>query len=103
MGRLNGGKLPKGTTCCWNLRQDYPDIVKCQYFVGLDLSFALYLLLTVFQTGVCTCATFMSSIFNHCALIPIWVGNCGNHLTGPPNMYNLAYGTNGGNKENFVW
>ena len=56
----------------------------------------------MFQTGVCTDVSFISSMFNHCTSIPIWVYNCRMYLTGPLNMYNLAWGTNYGNKENLV-
>ena len=42
-------------------------------------------------------ATFFSLIFFHCTSIPIWIDKEGIvHLKGPTNMYNFAWGKDGG-------
>ena len=70
--------------------QNCQNIVHYQYFGGTDLFCVLNLSPEVFQKEVCTGATFMSSIFNHCTSIHIWVDKHGVHLTGPKNMHNIS-------------
>ena len=95
--RLNKGKLPKSTTCCWTLRKDHERLVMKQYFVGVDGKFALDLSSDMLKNGKDVGATFMSSMFNHCTSVPIWIdGDDKIHLLGPVDMYNFAWGSNGG-------
>ena len=96
----NQNKLPKSTTCCWVLSKKYDDIHMYQYFVSPQYLFALDLSSDNAKSNKGIGATFMSSMFFHCTTIPIWKDNNGNiHLKGPGDMYNLAWGSNGTNKE----
>ena len=38
--KINKGKLPKSTTCCWTLRERIDDLTMKQYFIGVDAKFA---------------------------------------------------------------
>ena len=101
--KVNKGRLPKSTTCCWTLRQNHPFFEHYQYFVGPELFFALNLSSLVFGNNINVGATFMSSMFEHCTTIPIWIDINGlYHLKGPRNMYNFAWGATGGSKEDVV-
>ena len=95
--KLSGGKLPKSTTCCWTLRKDNPNFIMKQYFVGVDGMFAYDLSSDVLKNENNAGATFMSSLFFHLTSVPIWIDVRNNiHLRGPENMYNFAWGSDGG-------
>ena len=92
--------MPKTTTCCWSLRKNVEDFVMKQYFVSADCNFAFDLSSDKLKDGNNWGATFYSSMFAHCTSIPIWIDVWGNiHLEGPDkDMYNFAWGDDGGNK-----
>ena len=95
---LNNGKLPKSTTCSWSLRKNYKEFLHVQYFVGSDFFGAFDLSSNILRNGSNAGATFLSSMFAHSTSSPIWVDNNGlYHLRGPKDMYNFAWGTDGGN------
>ena len=95
--KLSGGKLPKSTTCCWTLRKDNPNFIMKQYFIGVDGMFAYDLSSDVLKNENNAGATFMSSLFFHLTSVPIWIDVRNNiHLRGPENMYNFAWGSDGG-------
>ena len=73
-----------------------------QYFVGLDACFVYSVSSDSFDTiGVYLGGTFHSSMFCHCTSIPIWIDNyVMYHMTGPDKMYNFAWGSDGGSKDN---
>ena len=97
---LNNNRLPKSTTCCWILRERNPKYRLYQYFVGIDLQFALNLSSYINEHNTGIGATFMSSVFAHSTSIPIWIDNRERiHLEGPSNMYNFAWGSNGSCRE----
>ena len=67
-----------------------------QYFVGIDLQFALNLSSYVEELNRGIGATFVSATFAHSTSIPIWIDDREKvHLEGPSNMYNFAWGSNG--------
>ena len=42
-------------------------------------------------------ATLLSAMFMHCTSVPIWIDELkGIHLIGPDDMYNFAWGSDGG-------
>ena len=91
------GKLPKSTTCCWSLRSEDMNFKLVQYFVLFDYDIAYDLSSNFNSDSMNIGATFMSSLFNHCTSIPIWIDKSGHiHLVGPKNMYNFAWGSDGG-------
>ena len=93
----NMGSLPKSTTCCWSLRQNSTEYIMKQYFVGIDTKFALNLSSDKLNLGHNVGATFLSSMFYHVTSSPIWIDKQGMiHLKGPSNMYNFAWGQDGG-------
>ena len=95
--RLNEGNLPKSTTCCWTLRKNSDHLVMKQYFVGVDGKFALDLSSDILKDGKQVGSTFLSSMFNHCTSAPIWIDSKHDiHMLGPAEMYNFAWGSNGG-------
>ena len=68
-----------------------------QFFVGIEGQSAFDLSSEVLEGGNDAGATFMSSLFNHCTTVLVWVDNKSlYHLLGPKQMYNFAWGTNGG-------
>ena len=93
-------KLPKSTTCCWQLSKDYQDKTMHQYFVATKYKFALDISSNVLKNDNAIGATFMSSMFYHATSIPVWI-DLDNRvfLSGPKDMYNFAWGSNGTNKE----
>ena len=97
----NQDQLPKSTTCCWCLRHNNNDYILKQYFVSPDIRFGLNLSSDILNNHNNVGATFYSSMFYHATTIPIWLHKKTNniHLNGPDNMYNFAWGSNGGNKE----
>ena len=95
--RLNEGNLPKSTTCCWTLRKNSDQLVMKQYFVGVDGKFALDLSSDILKDEKQVGSNFLSSMFNHCTSAPIWIDSeHGIHMLGPAEMYNFAWGSNGG-------
>ena len=91
------GKLPKSTTCCWSLRSEDMNFKLVQYFVLFDYDIAYDLSSNFNSDSMNIGAKFMSSLFNHCTSIPIWIDKSGHiHLVGPKNMYNFAWGSDGG-------
>ena len=95
--RLNEGNLPKSTTCCWNLRKNSDQLVMKQYFVGVDGKCALDVSSDILKYGKQVGSNFLSSMFNHCTSVPIWIDSKhGIHMLGPAEMYNFAWGSNGG-------
>ena len=97
---MNNKKLPKSTTCCWRLSKDNQEYIMYQYFVAPDHRFAIDLSLANLKDNNNVGATFLSSIFNHVTSIPIWINDKGKYfLNGPKNMYNFAWGSNGGSTE----
>ena len=71
-----------------------------QYFVGVDGKFALDLSSDMLKNGKDVGATFMSSMFNHCTSVPIWIdGDDKIHLLGPVDMYNFAWGSKGAERD----
>ena len=97
----NQNQLPKSTTCCWCLRHNNNDYILKQYFVSPDIRFGLNLSSDILNNHNNVGATFYSSMFYHATTIPIWLHKKTNniYLNGPDNMYNFAWGSNGGNKE----
>ena len=71
-----------------------------QYFVSVDCNFAMDISSTKLKNNNNWGATFLSAMFQHCTSIPIWVDdlNC-IHLKGPDDMYNFAWGRDGGPSE----
>ena len=68
-----------------------------QYFVGIDIKFALDLPSDKLNNGNNIGATFLSSMFYHVTSLPIWIDKHNMiHLKGPPDMYNFAWGQDGG-------
>ena len=71
-----------------------------QYFVSIDTYFAYDLSSDILVANNNLGATFLSSMFYHCTSVPIWIDKDRNvHLVGPKNMYNFAWGSNGGSKK----
>ena len=66
--------------------------------MGTDFFGAFDLSSNILRNGSNAGATFLSSMFAHSTSSPIWVDNNGlYHLRGPKDMYNFAWGTDGGN------
>ena len=65
-------KIPKSTTCCWRLSNNYEELTIYQYFVSPQYMFGLNLSSKVFFDSNDVGATFMLSLFYHCTSIPIW-------------------------------
>ena len=97
MVQFTGGKLPKSTTCCWSLRCNSNTYRHIQYFFIVDHSIAYNISSDKLRNKQNVGATFMSSLIHHCTSIPIWVDDLEYiHLVGPENMYNFAWGSDGG-------
>ena len=91
------GNLPKSTTCCWSLRTENVKYRLVQYFILHDYRVAYDVSSNVTSSSFNIGATFMSSMFNHCTSVPIWIDQDDNiHLVGPKHMYNFAWGSDGG-------
>ena len=93
--------FPKNTiTCCWSLRANSELYLLIQYFVGIEGRFAYDLSSNVLGRGNDAGATFMSSLFNHCTTVPVWSDRSSHYhlecLKEAIEMYNFAWGTNGG-------
>ena len=98
--KFSNGKLPKSTTCCWSLRGNCSKYKMFQYFVAPDHRFAIDLSSENLKDHKNVGATFLSSLFNHVTSIPIWIDDEGKYfLKGPREMYNFAWGSNGGSTE----
>ena len=94
-------KIPKSTTCCWKLSKYYHNWCMKQYFVSTQYMFGIDLSSDVLCHNMDVGATFMSSMFLHCTTIPIWKDEKNERifLSGPKDMYNFAWGSNGTTKE----
>ena len=93
--------IPKSTTCCWKLCQNYEDWLMYQYFVSPQYKFGIDISSNTLSDNKDVGATFMSSLFYHSTTIPIWKNGTNDqiYLEGPQYMYNFAWGSNGTNKE----
>ena len=97
---FNHQKLPKSTTCCWRLTKNYENLIMCQFFVAPYDKFCINLSSNILSNNRCVGATFYSSMFYHVTSVPVWYRKNGSvSLNGPHDMYNFAWGSEGGNKE----
>ena len=98
--KLNNNIFSKATTCWWTLQENNPDFRLYQYFVLIDLKFALNLSSYEVGPNKGIGATFMSATFAHSTSIPIWIDNKEKfNLKVHSNMYNFAWVSNGSCKE----